>query len=120
VQVKEQKKHQEQEPEQTQAYKQLDYRSTQRLSAPVLTSREASVKVKGKVYMACIQTILGYVNETWALKVMDMPRLERIEMMVRWMRGANLKISTARAELNSRLGIECITDVVRRIITRRC
>jgi len=34
----------------------------------------ASLKVKGKVYRACIQSILGYVNETSAMKVEDMAR----------------------------------------------
>jgi len=33
--------------------------------------------------------------------------------MVRWMWGIHLKIRTDSAELNSVLGIECITDVVR-------
>jgi len=37
--------------------------------------------------------------------------MERI--MVRWMCGVHLKIRTASAELNSRLGIECITAVVK-------
>jgi len=36
-------------------------------------------------------------------------------MVVRWMCSVHLlKSRTASAELNSRLGIECITDVVRR------
>jgi len=35
-------------------------------------------------------------------------------MMVRCMCGVYLNGITARAELNSRLGIECTTDVVRR------
>jgi len=42
--------------------------------APVLTSRGASLKVKGKVYRACIQSVLGYASETWAVKVDDMAR----------------------------------------------
>jgi len=51
--------------------------------APVLTSREAALKVKEKVYRACIQSVLGYVSET-AVKVEVMARLERTErMMVR-------------------------------------
>jgi len=33
---------------------------------------------------------------------------------MRWMCGIRLKSRTAWAELNSRLGIECITNVVRR------
>jgi len=71
--------------------------------------------VKGRVYRACVQRVLGYVSEIWVVKVEDMARLARTEqMMVRWMCGVHLKSRTASAELNSRLGIECITDVVRR------
>jgi len=40
-----------------------------------------------------------------------MARLESTErMMVRWMCGVHLKSRKASAELNSRLGIECITE----------
>jgi len=49
------------------------------------------------------------------MKVDDMARLERRErMMVRWMCGVHLMNGMVCAELNSQLGIECITDVVRR------
>jgi len=87
--------------------------SKDRELASVLTLRAASLKVKGKVYRACIQSVLGYASETWAIKVEDMARLERTErMMVRWICGVHLKSRTASAKLNSRLGLECITDVV--------
>jgi len=70
--------------------------------------------VKGKVCRACIQSVLGYASETWAVKVKDMARLERTErMMVRLMCGVLSKIITASAELNCRLDIECITDMVK-------
>jgi len=40
--------------------------------------------------VVCIQSILGYVSETWAMKVEDMARLEQMErMMVRWMCGVH-------------------------------
>jgi len=32
----------------------------------------ASVKVKGKVYRTCIQSVLGYICGTWAMKVEDL------------------------------------------------
>jgi len=41
--------------------------------------------------------------------VEDMARSERTEQMTRWMCGIHLRV-----ELDSQLGIECITDVVRR------
>jgi len=40
--------------------------------APILTSRGASLKVKGKIYKACIQGVLIFGNETWPMKVEDM------------------------------------------------
>jgi len=71
--------------------------------------------VKGKVYRSCIQSVLGYASETWAMKVQDIARLERPEqMMVRWMCVVHLKSRSASADFNSLLGIECITDVLRR------
>ena len=45
--------------------------------APVLTSRGASLKVKGKVYRACVQRVLVYGSETWPMRVDDLQRLER-------------------------------------------
>ena len=56
--------------------------------APILTSRGASLVVKGKVYKACVQRVLVYGSETWPMKIEDMQRLGRAErMMVRWMCG---------------------------------
>jgi len=44
------------------------------------------------------------------MKVEAIARVEITErMMVRWMCGVHFKRRTASAELNSRLGIECIT-----------
>jgi hypothetical protein len=83
--------------------------------APVLTSRGASLKVKGKVYNACVQRVLVYGSETWPVKTEDMQRLERTErMMVRWMCGVSLKNRITSKELNGRLGVEGVADVVRR------
>jgi len=50
--------------------------------APVLTSKGASLKGQGKVYRACIQSVLGYASEPWAMKVEDMARLERTERII--------------------------------------
>jgi len=57
-------------------------------------SRGASLKVKGKIqclYSEC----LGYVSETWAMKVKDMARFERTERtMVRWMCVVHFGVTT--------------------------
>jgi len=83
--------------------------------SPILTARGASLKVKGKVYRACVQSVLVYGSETWAMKVDDTRRLERTErMMVRWMCGVTLKNRVASVDLYRRLGVEEVDDVVRR------
>ena len=83
--------------------------------APILTARGASLKIKGKVYKACVQTVMVYGSETWPMKTEDMRRLERAErMMVRWMCGVSLRDRKSSIELNERLGIEGVAEVVRR------
>ena len=82
--------------------------------APVLTSRGASLMVKGKVYRTCVQRVILYGSETWPMKVEDVQRLERTErMMVRWMCGVRLKNRISSEELNGRLGIVKIMEIVR-------
>ena len=83
--------------------------------SPILTSRGASLKVKGIVYRACVQCVMTYGSETWAMKVDDMQRLERTEkMMIRWMCGVTLRNRVASEELRERLGIASVSDMVRR------
>src|SRR5260221_8913424 len=45
----------------------------------LLTARGASLRVKGKIYRACVQRVLVYGSETWPMKVDDMQRLMRTE-----------------------------------------
>src|SRR5260221_11254854 len=86
----------------------------------MMMMRGASLKLKGKIYTACVQRVMEYGSETWAMKVEDMRRLERAErMMVRWMCGVTLKDRKRNEELLGRLGIECVFDVVRRGRLRR-
>src|SRR5271166_3171410 len=83
--------------------------------SPILTARRASLKLKGNVYRTCVQSLMVYGSETWAMKAEDMHRLERTErMMIRWMCGVSLSDKQAGAELSSRLDIECVSVVVRR------
>ena len=72
------------------------------------------MRVKGKVYRTCVQRVMVYGSETWPVKAEDMQRLERTErMMVRWMCGVSLKHRLSSQELNRRLGVEAVTEVVR-------
>ena len=51
-----------------------------------------SLKIKGKLYKICVQRVLVYASETWAMKIEDEQRLERAEnAMIRWMCGVTLR-----------------------------
>ena len=39
--------------------------------APILTLRGMSLRMKGKIYRACVQSVMVYGSETWPLKVSD-------------------------------------------------
>jgi hypothetical protein len=83
--------------------------------APILTSRGASLKLKGKIYRSCVQSVLVYGSETWPMKAEDMQRLERTEMaMVRWMCGVTLRDRVRSEDLRERLGVEGVTEMVSR------
>src|SRR4051812_17550408 len=81
----------------------------------LLTARRASLRVKGKIYTACVQRVLVYGSETWPMKVNDMQRLVRTEnSMVRWMSGVTLKDRRKTKDLREGLGIESVDRVVRK------
>ena len=83
--------------------------------SPVLTLKGASLKLKGKIYSACVRSVMTYGSETWPMKLEDTHRLERAErMMIRRMCGVTLKDRKSCEELRTRLGVESISDVVRR------
>lgn len=82
--------------------------------SPILTTRGASLKVKGKLYSTYVQCVMMYGSETWAMKVEDMQRMERAEkMMVRWMCGVTLRDRKTSEELRQRLNIVSVCDRVR-------
>jgi len=59
---------------------------------PILTTRGASLRMKGKIYCACVRSVMVYGSETWPMKAEDKQRLERAEnAMVRWMCGVTIK-----------------------------
>ena len=64
-------------------------------------------------FSPCVQNVLVYGSETWAMISEDIHRLERTErMMNRWMCGVKLSDRKANAELLSWLSIEIVSDVV--------
>src|SRR5208282_5487516 len=40
--------------------------------SPILTERRVSLKLKGKVYRTCVQSVIVYCSEMWAMKAEDM------------------------------------------------
>jgi hypothetical protein len=82
--------------------------------APILTVRGLSLKMKGKIYRACVQSVMLYGSETWALKVGNVQQLERTErMMVRWMCGVSMRDRKRSLELLDCLGIVGVAERVR-------
>ena len=90
---------------------------------PLLTKRGLSLRAKGQLYAACVRSVMLYGSETWPVKVTDVMRLRRTEMrMVRWMCGAAVRRGpgdgggdgVSSAALRDRLGIQCISEVMRK------
>jgi hypothetical protein len=83
--------------------------------APIITARGTSLRLKGKIYKACVRSVMIYGSETWAMRVEDMQKLKRTEAsMMRWMCGVSLKKHISNEELRGRLGVDCVSDIVRR------
>ena len=73
------------------------------------------MRLKGKVYGACVRSSMIYGSETSAVNAEQEAKLERAEMkMVRWMCGVSLREKKTNAELRESMGIEMISDVMRR------
>ena len=82
---------------------------------PLLARRGVSLKIKGKIYSACVQSALIYSGQTWGMRVADFQTLERTErMMVRWMCGVTVRDRTSSAELLDLLSVVGAGDMVRR------
>ena len=81
---------------------------------PILTSKYVSCKTKGKIYAACVASVMSYASETWPMKKSIEILLERNEMrMVRWMCGVTLLDHIKNEELLERMGIQSISEKMR-------
>ena len=75
--------------------------------AELLTRRGMPLRQKGKVYRSCVQSVMVYASETWAVRVEEEQRMERNEnVMLRWMCGVTLRDKVPTVELMLRLEIE--------------
>ena len=50
---------------------------------PRLTSKGTSLRLKGKLYAACIRSVMLYGSETWVIKKEDERRCERPNVELR-------------------------------------
>ena len=81
----------------------------------MLKGKNVNLKLKGKVYAACVRSVMIYGSETWAITGEQRERLERTEMkMVRWMCGVSLRERKTSKELRRMMGIEAIGELVQR------
>ena len=81
---------------------------------PVLTSKRFSLCRKGRLFGACVRTVILHGCETWAVKEEDMMRLERADRaMIRWICGISFKDRIPSSELRNRLGLRSIDDLMR-------
>ena len=90
-----------------------DWKKFRELSG-ILTSKKVALRLKGKVYGACVRSSMIYGSETWAVNAEQEAKVERAEMrMVRWMYGVSLREKKTNAELGESMGIEKISDIIR-------
>ena len=77
-----------------------------------MTKKEVPLKLKGKIYVACVRSAMIYGSETWAMTMEISNRLERTEkQMVRWMCGVQLRDRVPSEELRERMGQEQVKVV---------
>ena len=83
--------------------------------SPILTALGASYHMKGKMFRACVQSVLIYGTETWAMKAENLHSLGRAErVMGRWMCGVSVKNSKRSEVLYSLVGDQSVDEVLRR------
>ena len=59
---------------------------------PLLTNKDVSLIMRGRLYSSCVRSSMLHGNETWPVRKENVVALQRAEMrMVRWMCGVKLK-----------------------------
>jgi len=78
---------------------------------PLLTNKDISLTVRGRLYSSCVRSRMLHGSETWPVRKENEVALQRAEMrMVRWMCGMNLQ-DRAQVELRERPGLDDIISV---------
>jgi len=77
---------------------------------PLLTSKNISLLVRGRLYSSCVRSNMLHGSEIWKE---NEAALQRAEMrMVRWMYGVKLQDKVPIKELRERLGLDDIISVL--------
>ena len=80
---------------------------------PILTTRHLSPKIRGKVYTACVRSVMLHGSETWGPNAEDLKRLYRNDRsMIRWICGVKVCDEIPSEALLLRLGIPDIGAVL--------
>ena len=80
---------------------------------PLLTNKDVSLIMRGRLYSSCVRSSMLHGSETWPVRKENVVALQRAEMrMVRWMCGVKLKDRLPSKELRERLGIVDIALVL--------
>ena len=84
--------------------------------AGILCGRRFTWKLRGKVFKACVRSVMVYGSETWNVKGLEAGVLQRMERaMIRRMCGVKLEDRKNTLGLMERLGLnESILEVVKR------
>ena len=77
----------------------------------MLASRGLSLGAKGRLYSACVRSLVLYGSETWPVKEEDQIRLERNdESIVRWMFSVRPEDRISEEELRALLKLKSMRD----------
>jgi len=66
------------------------------------------LKLKGRLYKACVRSVMSNESECWAMKKVDTRRMQAAEM--RMMRGKSLRDGIPRGLLRDRTGVKDIEN----------
>ena len=80
---------------------------------PLLTDKDISLIIRGRLYSSCVQSSMLHGSETWPVRKENVVAIERAQMrMVRWMYFIKLKDRFPNKELRERLDIDDIALVL--------
>jgi len=80
---------------------------------PLLTNKDISLTVRGRLYSGCVQSSMLHESETWPVRKENEVALQWVEMrMVRWMFGMKLQDRIPSKGLGERLGLDDIISVL--------